>query len=103
MTAILEALEREAAHQQYRILKQRSVETATKFGPVDLPELPDDGERLFFSRNELLDFIRSGEYERRLDGHQIVTRLDNETSKYAVDVIPSATEPRETEGGTCSK
>jgi hypothetical protein len=99
MTAILETpiemTEREVAHQKYRLLKRCVVSTASKFGPTELPELPDGGERLFFTRPGLHTFLRSGEYERRLENHRMVTRLDQESGMYALDIIPLIVEPRE--------
>jgi hypothetical protein len=96
-TTILEPVEmtsRELAHQKYLMMRHHAVSVPTRFGPVDLPELPDDAERLFFNRTELHDFVRSGDYERRLDGHSIVTRLDRETGKYAVDIVPLVVEEK---------
>jgi hypothetical protein len=92
MTTMLEApvemTARELAHQKYLLMKRRAVSEPTKFGPTEIPELPDGGERLFLSRGELLDFIRFGDYEQRLAGHSIVTRLDRDSGKYAVDITP---------------
>jgi hypothetical protein len=98
MTAILETpiemTEREVAHQKYRLLKRCVVSTASKFGPTELPELPDGGERLFFSRAELHTFLRGGEYEQRLEGNRIVTRLDQQSGMYALDIIPLIVEQK---------
>jgi hypothetical protein len=88
LEAPTEMTERELARQKYMLMKRHAVTEPTKFGPTEVPELPDGGERLFFSLEELLTFIRFGEYERRIAGHSIVVRLDEESGKYAVDVIP---------------
>jgi hypothetical protein len=94
----VEMTERELARQKYLTMKRYALTEATKFGPTELPELPDGGERLLLSRDELLNFIRSGDYEWCLEGHSIITRLDEESGLYAVDVVPlSGDEPKETE------
>src|SRR5437879_12857348 len=88
LEAPVEMTERELAHQKYRLMKRHAVSEPTKFGPTEIPELPEGGERFFLSREGLLDFIRFGDYESRLVGHSIVTRLDRESGIYAVDIVP---------------
>lgn len=81
--------EREIAHQKYKTVVRFAVLEPAKLGPTELPELPDGGTRKFFDRrSDLLDFVRSGDYERALDGNSIVTRIDKASGRFAIDIVP---------------
>ncbi len=100
---ISEMTERELARQRYKTTVRLAVLEPAKLGPTELPELPAGGTRKFFDRrSDLLDFVRSGEYERHLDGHSITTRLDKASNKFALDIVAlevkAASDKTETQG-----
>jgi hypothetical protein len=89
---VIEALYRShnPEHAQERQSVLTGLEVAreiAKFGPTELPELQPGEQRLTFDEfKDLSAFIKSGEFNRLLDDHNLVTQLGLD-GKFYVDVI----------------
>jgi hypothetical protein len=73
------------------------------FGPTELPELQPGEQRLTFDEfKDLSTFIKSGEFGRLLDAHDLRTSLGLDM-KFYVDVIAKSEGVESYESGSCEQ